>query len=158
MDEEIIVETPKNEFTSLENLTTMHAIADLFDEKREVRLAANLRSFVSFVSCDITKPELKFHILDKAQAGLEKEVRQCLTNWTNVPWSVLATAEKGDESLTVQAEEAHAVLIEALKTQEDIVTVLKSFPKSELVNAIPMNHDLDDEQLVEHLKEVLKKR
>lgn len=136
----------------------MHAIADLFDEKREVRLAANLRSFVSFVSCDLNKPELVFHILDKAQAGLEKEVRQCLTNWTNVHWSVVAASEKGEDSLTVQAEKAHAKLLETLKVQADIVTVLKAFPKSDLVNAIPMNHDLDDDALLEHLKEILKKR
>lgn len=124
--------TQESEEDENSSLSSFKDVVALFDEKREILIASNLRSFVKLVSFSPLKIEL--NILDQAPKNLTQDVASYLREWTGDPWVVTASNKEGEETLTQQAILQKKALFEKTKSHPDVQKLMSSLEGIELID------------------------
>ena len=115
-----------------EGLNSFKDVVHLFEEKREILIASNLRSFVKLVSFEPLKIEL--NLLEQAPRTLTNEVASMLREWTGDNWVVQQSSKDGEPTITEQEIEAKKNLFDKTKAHPDIQKLLSSLEGLDMVD------------------------
>jgi len=118
---------------------TFAELADLFMEKREAVLAAELKSSVHLVRYEPGR--LEFRIADGASKDLATRVSKLLGEWTGRPWLVSLSKEQGQPTLRQQQIEAEFKRKQDAANHPLVQAILLAFPGA----SIEAVRDLVDE-------------
>ncbi len=124
---------------------SLRELAALAEERRDLRMAANIRNFLRPVSIEPGK--LRIGLAEGAPADLPRQLAARLQQWTGMPWVVLR--EDGVEAPTL-AEQDHARRDDLLRrAQEDpaVKEVLRHFPQARILNVTPAGSSVADDVL-----------
>ncbi len=105
-------------------------VVKLFDEKREARLAADLRTVTHLVRFEPGLIELRPK--DSAPSNLPGKVGQLLTEWTGRRWVVSVSSAPGEPTLREQELAAKDQVLAALMEHPTVKAVLTAFPGAKI--------------------------
>lgn len=101
-------------------------VVRLFEKKREIMIASNLRSFTRLVS--FKKGVIEINVLDNAMPKLPSVVSKYLSEWTGEPWMVSVSTKQGEPSLTEQHTAQKQAQLKRIEARDDVQTILTAFP------------------------------
>lgn len=117
--------------------TDFPGLATLFDEGREVMVAAHLRSSVRLVRYEPGR--LEFNPTGDAPKDLASKISASLEAWTGMRWTVAISSESGEDTL----DDQHAAALSADKAEAAqhplVKAALETFPGAEITDVRPIS-------------------
>ena len=112
------------------NLENFEQLVELFRNKGELLIHAQLLSCVHLVSFE--KGKLEIRISGNTDKSIAKDMSSHLKHWTGISWIVNLVEEKGSETLDEKKERIIQEELEATKKTPEMEKVLKAFPNADL--------------------------
>ena len=112
------------------NLENFEQLVELFRNKGELLIHAQLLSCVHLVSFE--KGKLEIRISGNTDKSIAKDMSSHLEDWTGISWIVNLVEEKGSETLDEKKERIIQEELEATKKTPEMEKVLKAFPNADL--------------------------
>ena len=112
------------------NLENFEQLVELFRNKGELLIHAQLLSCVHLVSFE--KGKLEIRISGNTDKSFAKDISSHLKHWTGISWIVNLVEEKGSETLDEKKERIIQEELEATKKTPEMEKVLKAFPNADL--------------------------
>ena len=112
------------------NLENFEQLVELFRNKGELLIHAQLLSCVHLVSFE--KGKLEIRISGNTDKSIAKDMSSHLKHWTGISWIVNLVEEKGSETLHEKKERILKEELESTKKTPEMEKVLKAFPNADL--------------------------
>ena len=112
------------------NLENFEQLVELFRNKGELLIHAQLLSCVHLVSFE--KGKLEIRISGNTDKSIAKDMSSHLKHWTGISWIIDLVEEKGSETLDEKKERIIQEELEATKKTPEMEKVLKAFPNADL--------------------------
>ena len=112
------------------NLENFEQLVELFRNKGELLIHAQLLSCVHLVSFE--KGKLEIRISGNTDKSIAKDMSSHLKHWTGISWIVNLVEEKGSETLHEKKERILQEELESTKKTPEMEKVLKAFPNADL--------------------------
>ena len=112
------------------NLENFEQLVELFRNKGELLIHAQLLSCVHLVSFE--KGKLEIRISGNTDKSIAKDMSSHLKHWTGISWIVNLVEEKGSETLDEKKARIIQEELESTKKTPEMEKVLKAFPNADL--------------------------
>jgi len=106
------------------------ALVALFEDRREIRLAAALKTEAHLVA--YRPGRLEFRPSDRAPATLGQDLKRCLDRWTGARWAVLVSRDGGQPTWADQQASAQRAEVGAVEDHALVQAVLATFPEAKI--------------------------
>ncbi len=116
--------------TTLAEVNTFEELVELFKNKGELLLHAQLLSCVHLTSFE--KGKLEISISGNTNNNIAKDISKFLKNWTGEDWVISIVDDQGTETLDHKNERKAQKEIENTKNTPEMQKILKAFPNAEL--------------------------
>ena len=104
----------------------------LAEQKKELRLAFNLKDSVRLVAFDGTERRIEIGLTEKAEQSIVQNLRAMLHESTGHTWNVVVSDQLGDATKYQQEATAKEVLREKVMNHALVVDIFKKFPDAQL--------------------------
>jgi DNA polymerase-3 subunit gamma/tau len=101
-------------------------VADLFGERREAGIKAQLQNSVHLVNFDIGR--IEFRPTEHAPRDLASRVGGLLSDWTGIRWVVSISREAGESTLADQDAATQQQMVDDAETLPLVQAVKSAFP------------------------------
>lgn len=109
---------------------TFDEVVGLFEKKREPIIADYLIHDVSLV--DFKEGSLKLNVLKKNPENLHPRIAKLLSDYTSSLWTVETVAEKGEDPLGVQRQQAETSRKEKVLATDEVKKLVELFPGAQV--------------------------
>ncbi len=133
-----VVQTPKA--PPFKNLSEL---ANLARQKGERMLAFNIERMMHLIAID--DKVLRFCPTENAPKNLSAELSKFLENTTGEKWVLDIQKSGGDPTEIEKKEQKQAAVLENLKKQPDVSSILKQFPGAKIEKVKPIQNQIEEE-------------
>ena len=118
--------------TAVMRLNRFEDLVQLATDKRDIMMKRALENDIRLVRFEDGK--LEFALVDNAPASLAAELGKKLQDWTGRRWIIALSNEKGAETLREVAERETATLLDDVKSNPLVKSVLAFFPGARVID------------------------